>query len=139
MDLREINRHRVARLATADAGGKPLVVPVCFACGKGAIYSVLDEKPKRIPANRLRRVRNIFANPQVSLLVDHYEEDWSRLAYILVEGAAEILTDGKEHETALRLLREKYPQYRAMRLEARPVIKISPRRLIPWKARLPAE
>ena len=138
MDLEEVNRYRVARLATADARGKPLVVPVCFACAKDAIYSVLDEKPKRVAANRLRRVRNIQVNPQVSLLVDHYEEDWSRLAYILVEGTAEVLseeTQPNEHAEALRLLREKYPQYRAMRLEARPVIKISPQRLIRWKAR----
>ena len=137
VDLREVNRHRVARLATADARGKPLVVPVCFACGKDAIYSVLDKKPKRVAANRLRRVRNILANPQVCLLVDHYEEDWSRLAYILVEGTAEVLseeTQPNEHAEALRLLREKYPQYRVMRLEARPVIKISPRRLLRWKA-----
>ncbi|MGH9784754.1 MAG: TIGR03668 family PPOX class F420-dependent oxidoreductase [Terriglobia bacterium] len=138
----EVSRYRVARLATADARGKPLVVPVCFACGKDAIYSVLDEKPKRVAASRLRRVRNIQVNPQVSLLVDHYEEDWSRLAYILVAGTAEVLseeTQPNEHAEALRLLREKYPQYRAMRLKARPVIKISPRRTISWKAGPAAE
>jgi len=137
VDLQEVDGYRVARLATADTRGKPLVVPICFACGKDAIYSVLDEKPKRVAASRLRRVRNIQANPQVCLLVDHYEEDWSRLAYILVEGIAEVLTEPTErteYAEALRLLREKYPQYRAMRLEGRPVIKISPRRLIPWKA-----
>ncbi len=138
MDLQELNCYRVARLATADKNGKPLAVPVCFACGTDAIYSVLDEKPKRVAAGRLRRVRNILANPQVCLLVDHYEEDWSRLAYILVEGTAEIIpetTARTEHAEALRLLRAKYPQYRAMRLEARPVIKIAPQRLIRWKAR----
>ena len=136
VDLEEVNRYRVARLATADARGKPLVVPVCFACGKDAIYSVLDEKPKRVAASRLRRVRNIQANPQVCLLVDHYEEDWSRLAYILVEGIAEVLTEKTErteHAEALRLLRTKYPQYQAMRLEGRPVIKIAPQRVIRWK------
>ena len=142
VDLEEVDRYRVARLATADARGKPLVVPVCFACGKDAIYSVLDEKPKRVAASRLRRVRNILANPQVRLLVDHYEEDWSRLAYILVEGIAEMITEKTErteHAEALRLLREKYLQYRVMRLEGRPVIKISPQRLITWKARPRAE
>lgn len=133
--LNQIDHYRIAHLATADARGKPLVVPVCFACGKNSIYSVLDEKPKRVAVSRLRRVRNILANPQVCLLVDHYEEDWSRLAYIIVEGTAEILTEGSEHDEALRLLREKYLQYRAMRLAGRPVIKISPLRLIPWKAR----
>ena len=133
VDLQEVDGYRVARLATADTRGRPLVVPVCFACGKDAIYSVLDEKPKRVAASRLRRVRNIEVNPQVCLLVDHYEEDWSRLAYILVEGIAEVLTEATEHAEALRLLREKYPQYRAMRLEGRPVIKIAPQRLIRWK------
>ena len=138
IDLEEVNRFRVARLATADARGKPLVVPVCFACGKHAVYSVLDEKPKRVAVGRLRRVRNILANPQVYLLVAHYEEAWSSLAYILVEGTAEVLTEETElaeRAEALRLLREKYPQYQAMQLEGRPVIKISPRRLIPWNAR----
>ena len=145
MDLREVDRYRVARLATADARGKPLVVPVCFVCGKDSIYSALDEKPKRVTASRLRRVRNILSNPQVCLLVDHYEEDWSRLAYILIEGTAKILTEktegteGTERAEALRLLREKYPQYRAMRLEGRPVIKISPQRLITWKVTPAAE
>lgn len=142
LSISRLDRYRVARLATADARGKPLVVPVCFACGKDAIYSVLDEKPKRVTANRLRRVRNILANPQVCLLVDHYEEDWSRLAYILVEGTAAILskeTRETEHAEALRLLRQKYPQYRAMRLEGRPVIKISPQRFVTWKATPTAE
>ena len=132
--LGRVNRFRVARLATADAAGKPLVVPVCFACGKGNIYSVIDEKPKRVPAARLRRLRNIEANPRVSLLVDHYEEDWSRLFYILVEGTAKLLPAGKEQKVALGLLRRKYAQYRKMNLEDKPVIKISPRRLISWKA-----
>ena len=148
VDLTGVDRYRVARLATANERGKPLVVPVCFACGTDAIYSVLDEKPKRVTATRLRRVRNILANPQVCLLVDHYEEDWGRLAYILIEGTAKIITEkterteateSAEHAEALRLLREKYPQYRAMRLEGRPVIKISPQRFITWKASLRAE
>ena len=142
IDWEEVNGYRVARLATASARGKPLVVPVCFACGKDAIYSVLDEKPKRVAASRLRRARNILANPQVCLLVDHYEEDWSRLAYILVEGSAEVLSgeaEPAEHAEALRLLRVKYPQYRAMRLAGRPVIRISPQRIITWKAASTAE
>ena len=129
-----VNRFRVARLATADAAGKPLVVPVCFVCSKGNIYSVVDEKPKRVPAARLRRLRNIEANPRVSLLVDHYEEDWSRLFYILVEGTAKLLPEGKEQRAALGLLRRKYAQYRKMKLASKPVIKISPSRLISWKA-----
>ncbi|MEE8177534.1 MAG: TIGR03668 family PPOX class F420-dependent oxidoreductase [Acidobacteriota bacterium] len=134
ISLAHVNRFRVARLATADAAGKPLVVPVCFACGQRSIYSVVDEKPKRVPAARLRRLRNIEANPQVSLLVDHYEENWRRLSYILVEGSAEVLPAGKEHRAAIGLLRRKYAQYRKMQLDNKPVFKISPRRLISWKA-----
>jgi PPOX class probable F420-dependent enzyme len=133
--LRELDRHRVAHLATADTRGKPLVVPICFACGRDRIYSVVDEKPKRLPAARLRRLRNIRANPQVALLADYYEEDWSRLAYILVEGTAKLLTNGAEHIAAIRKLRDKYPQYRKMALADKPVIKISPRKMIHWKAR----
>ncbi len=134
ISLARVNRFRVAHLATADAAGKPLVVPVCFACGQGSIYSVVDEKPKRVPAARLRRLRNIEANPQVALLVDHYEENWSRLSYILVEGSAGVLPAGKEQRAAIALLRRKYAPYRKMQLADKPVIKISPRRLISWKA-----
>jgi len=132
--LTEMNRHRLAHLATADRQGKPLVVPLCFACHRNSIYSVVDEKPKKVSVSRLRRLRNITDNPQVALLVDHYEEDWSRLSYILVEGRASELHSGNEHASAVRRLRSKYPQYRAMQLEDKPVIKISPWRLIPWKA-----
>ncbi len=132
--LNQIDRYRVARLATADASGRPLVVPVCFACSARCLYSVIDEKPKRVAAGRLRRIQNIRANPRVCLLADHYEEDWSRLAYILVQGTAEVLAKGPEHRAAIKLLRRKYPQYRAMTLEDKPVIKITPHRLIAWKA-----
>ncbi|MBI4480076.1 MAG: hypothetical protein HY651_08650 [Acidobacteria bacterium] len=83
----------------------------------------------------MRRLRNIAANPQVSLRVDHYEEDWSRHCYLVVEVRARILRTGPEPAAALRLLRRKYPQYRAMVLEDKPVIKISPRRVIHWQAR----
>ena len=131
----QVRGFRLAHLATTDAKGKPLVVPLCFACSANCIYSVVDEKPKRLPAARLRRLRNIQANPQVCFLVDHYEEDWNQLAYILVEGTAALLTGGAEHSAAIGLLREKYPQYRAMALEDKPVIKISPQRVTLWQAR----
>jgi PPOX class probable F420-dependent enzyme len=88
----------------------------------------LDEKPKTVSPERLRRSRNIQANPEVALVLDHYEEDWGRLRFALVRGRARMLFSGKEHGRALALLRKKYPQYRAMRLERRPVIKI-----VPWK------
>jgi len=129
-----LREARVARLATADAGGQPHVVPVCFAVDGETIYTPLDEKPKRVAPRRLRRVRNIEANPRIALIVDHYEEDWRRLRFALVTGTARIIEDGPEHARAIALLREKYPQYRAMRLEDRPVLVISPHKVVTWAA-----
>ena len=123
---------RTAHLATADAAGRPHVIPVCFVFDGGAIYVVLDQKPKSVPLTRLRRVRNILANPQVALVVDHYEEDWSRLRYVLVSGRGELLEDGEEADTAIESLRLKYPQYQAMDLDGNPVIKITPERFTSW-------
>ena len=79
---------RVGHLATASPEGHPHVIPVCFAFDGESVFSVLDRKPKSTAVTRLRRVRNILANPQVSLVVDHYEEDWQRLWYVLVLGRA---------------------------------------------------
>ena len=121
-----------AHLATADASGAPHVIPICYAFDGQALFSVLDQKPKRAQITRLRRVRNIQENPQVSVVVDHYEEDWSRLGYILVMGTANLLFEGLEHDTAVRLLRQKYSQYLAMDLDANPVIKITPQRVVCW-------
>jgi PPOX class probable F420-dependent enzyme len=126
---------RVGRLATADAAGRPLVVPVCYAYDGTAVYSAIDAKPKRLSDRRLRRVRNIEANPQVSLVVDDYDEDWRRLRYVIVEGRARILAlEADPFAAAVRLLVAKYPQYRAMELErvAATVIAITPDRLLHW-------
>ena len=121
-----------AHLATADATGAPHVIPICYVSDGNALFSVLDQKPKRAQVTRLRRVRNIQENPRVSLVVDHYEEDWSRLGYILVMGTAELLFEGGERDGAVRLLRQKYSQYLAMDLDANPVIKITPQRVVTW-------
>ena len=129
---RFLRSARTGHLATADAKGRPLVVPVCFVFDGQAIYSVLDAKPKTTPLRQLRRVKNILANPQVSLVVDHYEEDWDKLQYILVSGDAELLESGEEWALAVAMLREKYPQYQAMDLDQNPVIKITPVRYSPW-------
>ena len=114
------------------------MIPVCFATRGQFIYSVLDQKPKRAALTRLRRVRNIQANPQVTLLVDHYEEDWSRLRYILVAGRAELLLEGEERVAAIALLRDKYPQYRGMDIDQNPVIKITATRVVSWGPGPPA-
>ena len=131
---RYLRSARSGRLATADAKGQPYVIPVCYVFDGEVIYSVLDAKPKSTPLRQLRRVRNILANPQVSLVVDHYEEDWSRLRYVLVLGEAGLLEGGEEWARAIAMLREKYPQYRRMDLEESPVIKITPARFVPWSS-----
>jgi len=129
-----LTEARVGRLATADAEGRPHVVPICFAFDGRHLYSAIDRKPKRAAPRRLRRVRNIEANPQVALVVDDYVEDWRRLRFVLISGTARVIARGREHARAIALLREKYPQYRGMRLEERPVIKISPRHVAAWAA-----
>ncbi len=123
---------RVARLATADETGAPHVMPVCFALDGETVYSVVDRKPKQAGAMRLRRIRNIMANPQVALLLDGYEEDWGRLWYVLLRGVASVVRRGPEHRWALTLLRNKYPQYAAMNLEGRPVIRARIWRVVAW-------
>ena len=130
-----LRESRVARLGTADAAGQPLVVPVCYVFDGRACFSALDAKPKRVAAGALRRVRNIAANPRVSLVVDRWDEDWSKLLWVIVEGRAELLMAGAERAAAVDLLREKYAQYRALGLdrEAAPVIRITPARALAWR------
>lgn len=127
-----LERARVARLATVDADGAPHVIPVCFALAADRLYSVVDEKPKR--TTRLARLRNIEANPSVALIVDRYEEDWSRLAWVQIRGTARVLEYGASYDAALNALREKYEQYRAMDLEGRPMIEVTPTRVTAWRA-----
>ena len=125
---------RVARLGTADPAGQPLVVPICYAFDGRHCYSAIDAKPKRQAPGRLKRVRNIRGNPRVSLLVDHYDEDWGRLRYVVLQGRADLLSEGTEFTYAVDLLLEKYGQYRAMSLDRNRglVIKITPDRVTQW-------
>jgi PPOX class probable F420-dependent enzyme len=114
---------RVAHLATADASGTPHVVPICFTLLGNTIYVAIDQKPKPADLSRLRRLRNIAVNPRVSIVADVYhDQDWSRLGFVLVRAGARMLDGGAEHERAVAALRDKYPQYRTMALEDRPVI-----------------
>jgi len=124
---------RVGRLATVGGDGRPLVVPVCYAFDDARIYSAVDPKPKR--TRELRRLRNIAANPQVSLVVDEYDEEWTRLRYVIVEGHADVLTDGADFAHAIDLLIAKYPQYHALGLarDAGAVIRLVPDRLLHWR------
>lgn len=130
-----LSRSRVARFATLDGNGEPHLVPVCFgvAPGAGRIYIALDEKPKSVDVRRLKRVRNLLENPSVALTADRYTESWRRLAFVMVRGKAGLLearTD--EHTAAVRLLRGKYHQYEAMRIEKSPVIAITPEKATSW-------
>jgi PPOX class probable F420-dependent enzyme len=125
---------RVGRLATADAGARPLVVPVCYAFDGARIYSAVDAKPKS--TRNLRRLRNVADNPHVSLVVDVWDEDWSRLAWVIVEGRAEVLHGGADFPAAIDLLVAKYPQYRTLPLDRTggAVIAITPDRVLAWRA-----
>ena len=100
----------MARLATTDPDGRPHLVPIVFVLDGDTLYSAVDRKPKR--SRTLRRIENARERPQVAVLVDHYEDDWSRLWWIRLRGRARVLDEGDEFERALSLLREKYPQYR---------------------------
>ncbi len=128
-----IRQARVGVLATVDERGQPLNVPFCFAFDGECLYSPIDEKPKAAAPRELKRIRNIRANPRVSVTVHRYDdEDWSRLAHIIIQGRASVLTRRETHRKAVRLLRRKYPQYRAMALDERPVIRIRVVRCIRW-------
>jgi PPOX class probable F420-dependent enzyme len=122
--LRLLRSARVAHLATTDAAGQPLVIPICFVLDGKYFYSPIDEKPKRIAPRKLKRLRNIEENSQVSLVIDRWDEDWRKLAYILVSGRAKILLTGQKHRRAVSLLRKKYRQYRSMAIDQRPMIVI---------------
>jgi PPOX class probable F420-dependent enzyme len=132
--LEVLRTARVGRLATADAGGRPLVVPVCYVFDGALCYSAVDAKPKR--TRNLRRLRNIIENPHVSLVVDDWHEEWDRLRWVIVEGDGTVLERGAEFTRAIDGLCEKYPQYRAMNLsrESGAVIRVAPTRILAWRA-----
>lgn len=128
-----LTRSQVARLATVTPDGLPHLVPVVFAVpdGEDMVYTAVDAKPKA--TRRLRRLANIERNPQVSLLVDQYADDWTQLWWVRVDGTATIHADGPAMESAYRLLRAKYPQYQSVSLNG-PVIAISVLRWSSWHA-----
>jgi PPOX class probable F420-dependent enzyme len=119
----------VARLATAAADGRPHLVPVVFALHDGVVYTAVDAKPKT--TQRLRRLTNIERNPQVSLLVDHYDEDWTQLWWVRADGIATIHPDGSTLHAGRDLLRAKYSQYQSVSLDG-PVIAVAVRHWSSW-------
>ena len=129
-----IQTSRVARMATVDADDCPHIVPICYAFDGSRLYSAVDEKPKRVEANLLRRLVNIRGNPRICVIIDEYDEDWSHLRFIIIHGTAAIEASGTEHRRAVHLLRKKYPQYQAMNLAegVNPVIAITPTKVVSW-------
>jgi PPOX class probable F420-dependent enzyme len=110
--LRErVAAARVARLATLDPDGRPHLVPIVFALADETLYSAVDAKPKR--SRTLRRIENARERPDVTVLVDEYDDDWRRLWWVRLRGHARVLDGGEEAARALELLVEKYEQYRA--------------------------
>ena len=128
-------RHRVAHLATTDATGAPHVIPICYALVDHRFYFVVDEKPKRTRTG-LKRLRNMAVNPQVALVIDDYDDDWTRLAYLLVHGHAAAVDDPGEFTAVLAILRQRYVQYRSMTLEFgfHPMVRITVTGTHSWKA-----
>jgi PPOX class probable F420-dependent enzyme len=136
-----LSAARSATLATVRPGGAPRLVPICFVAVDGTpciVYTPVDEKPKRsTDPQSLGRLRDIAADPRVSLLVDRWSEDWPRLAWLRLDGTATVLEPGAddigaEHASAVVALRAKYPQYAGHRLEDRPMIRIVVERAISW-------
>ena len=128
---------RIAHLATASGAGEPHNIPLCFWFDGARFYFVIDQKPKRRSGTAIKRMRNIAENSRVALVIDHYDEDWNRLAYVLVHGNAQIVEDEAEYARAIQYLRHKYAQYHAMELtqEKNPAIRIEPLRVHAWGAR----
>jgi PPOX class probable F420-dependent enzyme len=127
-----IVRSRVGRLATIAYDGRPHLVPVCYAFHEGRFFVAVDEKPKR--GGELARVRDIKRDPRVTLLMDHYADDWEQLAWVRIDGLAAVFPRGEVEPEGLAALRARYPQYEAMALEGLPLIVVGPERHVSWRA-----
>ncbi len=126
-----LERQRVGRLATVDASGAPHVVPICYALlDDGCLYMAVDQKPKR--TDRLQRMRNIEGDARFALVIDHYDDDWSRLAWVMVRGRGAAAPAGDRHDAAIEALRARYEQYRTMDLDGRPLLRLVPERVNSW-------
>ena len=131
-----LDAHRIGHLATAGTNGEPHVVPLCYARVGDRLYFVADDKPKRRAPARLKRLSNLAENPRAALVVDDYDEDWARLAFLLIHLDAERVVDAAEYREALAALRLRYPQYRSMPLSAatHPITRLTVRRWHLWRA-----
>jgi PPOX class probable F420-dependent enzyme len=130
-EARFLADRRVGHLATADAQATPHLVPVCFVVSDGALYITIDQKPKG-DVRALKRLKNIVENPRGAFVADRWDEDWTRLGWVMLRGPTEILAEGAEHDRAQALLRSRYPQYLRMELDNLPVIAIRIERVTSW-------
>ncbi len=128
---RFLETERVARLATADSDGQPHVVPICYALIDDVVYFTIDQKPKRSGVH-LKRLANIRSNPKVGLVVDRYDEDWTKLGWLMVQGKAAIISDGSRHQQAQVRLRQRYRQLLTMQIETLPVVAIAINHVMSW-------
>lgn len=134
-----LSTARVAHLATSDQYARPHVVPIVFVWRDDVLYTPLDRKPKRDDDwHALRRVRNIETNGRVAVVVDRYDEDWSHLAWVMVEGVATILESGEERDAAAALLVAKYAQYETLPLDGRPIVRVEIERASEWSSETPS-
>ncbi|HJY15031.1 MAG TPA: TIGR03668 family PPOX class F420-dependent oxidoreductase [Nitrososphaeraceae archaeon] len=141
-----IDKARVARLAIVDSECRPYLVPVVFAFDGKDYYISIDKKAKHSKPEILKRIKNIQANPNVALLIDEYDEDWTKLYFVMIQGRASLISNKKERqeqnelpllllEKAHKLLYEKYPQYQKISI-GQYVIMIHPQKVITWKNEL---
>jgi PPOX class probable F420-dependent enzyme len=130
-----VTSARVGRLATADAVGQPMVVPICYAFDGAALYSAVDAKPKQTAPEDLKRNRNLRENSRVSIVIDEYQEDWTRLRYVIIQGRADLLTEGPQFAHGVDLLVAKYSQYRTLGLprDRGLMIRVTPSRVSAWQ------
>ena len=126
--------ERVARLATADQYARPHVVPIVFVYEPPFVFTPIDAKPKSVEDwHDLRRIQNIETNGRASVLIDVYHENWSKIAWVRLDGIAEILTTGDDHKHALNVLAGKYKQYEGMPLGEAPVIRVRIEHVSQWQ------
>jgi PPOX class probable F420-dependent enzyme len=128
-----LEEGRVAHLGLRDGAGAPRVLPVTYARCAGALWSAVDDKPKRRAGAELARVRWLRADPRAALTVDRYADDWSQLAWVQVLGEVTVL-EVDDHPDALAALAGRYPAYRE-RAPRGPLLRLEPRRVLCWRAR----
>jgi len=134
--MRRLSSSAIARLATVNEEGRPHIVPIVFIIHEDTLYFAVDAKPKK--TTDLKRLKNIAANSAVSVLADHYEDDWTMLWWVRADGTARVITDSAEAERAIELLAEKYEQHRSAR-PAGPVVAIHLDRVTGWSATTPGD